>query len=164
MNERDSQKSDFTHLNRDGSPRMVDVGEKQATLRTATAVASIVMNDLSAEAIRENSHKKGDVIQIAELAGVMATKQTANLIPLCHVIGIDGVEIQSSFASKNCLDIVVTVRTHGKTGVEMEALTGASIAALTVYDMCKSIDRTMEIKQVRLSKKTGGKSGDFTNT
>ena len=140
---------------------MVDVGAKDVSLRTASAMVTIKMNKSTAEAIKSRSTKKGDVLQISEIAGVMATKQTANLVPLCHVIPIDGVEINSSFSDEFHLDIVVTVRTHGKTGVEMEALTGATAAALTVYDMCKSIDRGMEILNVRLLSKTGGKSGDF---
>ena len=142
---------------------MVDVGGKDVSLRTASAMATIKMNKSTVEAIKSRSTKKGDVLQISEIAGVMATKQTANLIPLCHVIPIDGVEINSSFSDEFHLDIVVTVRTHGKTGVEMEALTGATTAALTVYDMCKSIDRGMQILNVRLLSKTGGKSGDFVN-
>jgi cyclic pyranopterin monophosphate synthase len=161
MSESGSSERQFTHFSESGQPKMVDVGGKSLTSRVAVAMASIRMNPETAAAIESRSLKKGDVIQVAELAGIMATKHTSVLIPLCHNIPLDNVEVECTFSSPTQLDIVVTVRSFGKTGVEMEALTGASVAALTVYDMCKSMDKGMEIQNVKLLRKRGGTSGDF---
>lgn len=151
----------FTHLDDSGAAQMVDVGAKPATLRLATAEARVKMAPATAEAIRENRTNKGEVLQVARLAGIMAAKRTAELIPLCHVLPLEKVEVQFAFLEPTLLQITATARVTAKTGVEMEALTAASVAALTVYDMCKAIDREMEITQVRLLQKSGGHSADF---
>ncbi len=140
---------------------MVDVGGKGATRRTAVARSRISMSLDAANAIRTNSNSKGDCLQVARIAAIQATKQTSNLIPLCHMILIDSVEVQHEWLSEHELEWRITVRSTGSTGVEMEALTAVSIAALTVYDMCKAIDRTMTISSVMLLSKTGGIRGDF---
>ncbi len=140
---------------------MVDVGSKDVTDRVAAARSWIRMTLAAADAIRSNSVKKGDALSVARIAAIQSVKQTSNLIPLCHVILIDGVEVRSEWVEPTLLEWTVVVRSTGKTGVEMEAMMGASIAALTVYDMCKGIDRTMEIQRVWLVEKSGGASGDF---
>lgn len=151
----------FTHLDNTGAARMVDVGAKDVSSRKAVAEARVVMQAETAAAIRENRTQKGDVLPVARLAGIMAAKRTADLIPLCHVLPLDGVEVELEFVEPTVLRIVATAKVTGKTGVEIEALTAASVAALTVYDMCKAVDREMEIVQVRLLHKSGGKSGTF---
>lgn len=151
----------FTHLDESGAARMVDVGAKEISTRKAVAEARVVMQAETAAAIRENRTQKGEVLQVARLAGIMAAKRTAELIPLCHVLPLDGVEVDLTFLEPTVLQVVATARVTGKTGVEMEALTAASVAALTVYDMCKAVDREMEIVHVRLLHKSGGKSGTF---
>lgn len=141
---------------------MVDVSQKPTTIRAATAEACIVMQAGTLEMIQRGTHKKGDVLAVARLAAIMATKQTQQLIPLCHAIPIEAVEVTFTPDTETALLACrVTVRTTAKTGVEMEAMTGAAMAALTVYDMCKSVDRDMEVRAVRLLAKTGGKSGDY---
>jgi cyclic pyranopterin monophosphate synthase len=139
----------------------VDVSGKSVTLRTATAKARVAMQPETAAVIAAGTAKKGDVLGVARLAGIMAAKRTADLIPLCHPMPIDAVSVDL-VACADAVDIAATVRTTGRTGVEMEALTAASVAALTVYDMCKSIDRGIRIENVRLVHKDGGKSGAFT--
>jgi cyclic pyranopterin phosphate synthase len=151
----------FTHFDAAGNAAMVDVSAKPVTTRTATARARVVMQPSTAAMIREGSAKKGDVLGVARLAGIMAAKRTADLIPLCHPLPISSVAVDLS-ASADAVEIAATVRTTGQTGVEMEALTAASVAALTVYDMCKSVDRGMRIESVRLTFKEGGKSGTFS--
>lgn len=151
----------FTHFDAAGNAAMVDVSTKPVTTRTATACARVVMQPDTAAMIREGSAKKGDVLGVARLAGIMAAKRTADLIPLCHPLPISSVTLDLSIAT-DAVEIAATVRTTGQTGVEMEALTAASVAALTVYDMCKSIDRAMRIESVRLTFKEGGKSGTFS--
>jgi cyclic pyranopterin monophosphate synthase len=151
----------LTHFNEAGSAAMVDVSGKSVTLRTATAKARVAMQPETAAVIAAGTAKKGDVLGVARLAGIMAAKRTADLIPLCHPMPIDAVSVDL-VACADAVDIAATVRTTGRTGVEMEALTAASVAALTVYDMCKSIDRGMRIENVRLVHKDGGKSGAFT--
>jgi cyclic pyranopterin phosphate synthase len=151
----------LTHFDEAGSAAMVDVSGKSVTLRTATAKARVAMQPETAAVIAAGTAKKGDVLGVARLAGIMAAKRTADLIPLCHPLPIDAVSVDL-VACADAVDIAATVRTTGRTGVEMEALTAASVAALTVYDMCKSIDRGMRIENVRLVHKDGGKSGAFT--
>lgn len=140
---------------------MVDVSTKPMTVRVATAQASLQMLPETSEMIRSGSAKKGDVLGIARIAAISAVKSTSTLIPLCHAIPIEGVEVEFESQGADRWVCRVTVRTTGRTGVEMEALTGATVACLTIYDMCKSVDRGMRIEQVRLLAKSGGASGDF---
>lgn len=154
----------LTHVDEHGHARMVDVGGKPIAARQATAASRIAMSISAADAIRRNSLSKGDAISVARVAAIQAVKQTSTLIPLCHAIGIDGVDSECEWVSETILEWRVTVRSTGKTGVEMEALTAASVAALTIYDMCKAIDRSMEISHVRLLEKSGGQRGDFRRT
>jgi cyclic pyranopterin phosphate synthase len=151
----------FTHFNREGDPHMVDVSAKDVTSRRAVATGRITMRPETLAMIRDRDHKKGDVIQVAQLAGIMGAKKTSDLIPLCHPIGLTHVSVDIILA-ENGLDITAECRVSGQTGVEMEALTAVSVAALTVYDMCKAVDRGMVIRDIRLTHKSGGKSGDFT--
>lgn len=151
----------FSHFNPDGEVHMVNVGDKPATRRQATASATVQMKEETLLAIQQGELAKGDVLQVARLAGIMAAKQTSQLIPLCHPLSLSGVEVSLSPASPTTLSIRSTVSTTGPTGVEMEALTAVSVAALTVYDMCKSVDRGMTIKSIQLDEKSGGKSGHY---
>jgi cyclic pyranopterin phosphate synthase len=153
--------SGFSHFDSAGNAAMVDVSAKPVTTRTATARARVAMQPTTAAMIRDGSAKKGDVLGVARLAGIMAAKRTADLIPLCHPLPISSVAVDLS-AAADAVEITATVRTAGQTGVEMEALTAASVAALTVYDMCKSVDRGMRIEAIRLTFKEGGKSGTFS--
>ncbi len=154
--------SDLTHFDARGNAAMVDVTEKPVTDRTATARARIVMQPETLALILRGDAKKGDVLGVARLAGIMAAKRTADLIPLCHPLPITSVAVElTPDAERNAVEIAATVRTTGRTGVEMEALTAASVAALTVYDMCKAVDRGMRIEAIRVVEKSGGKSGDF---
>ena len=142
---------------------MVDVSDKAVTARTATARARVAMSAATLAMIQQGSAKKGDVFGVARLAGIMGAKRTADLIPLCHPLPITAVTVDlEADAAANAVDITATVRTTGQTGVEMEALTAASIAALTVYDMCKAVDRSMRIEALRVTHKDGGKSGAFS--
>jgi cyclic pyranopterin monophosphate synthase len=152
---------DFSHFDARGQAAMVDVGAKSITQRIATARARVTMLPATAALIRSGGAKKGDVLGVARIAGIMASKRTAELIPLCHPLPISAVSLELE-VTDNTVEIAATVSTTGQTGVEMEALTAASVAALTVYDMCKSVDRGMRIEAVRLTHKSGGKSGDFT--
>jgi len=152
--------SDFTHFNDAGDPHMVDVGDKSVTTRRAVASGQISMTDQTLAMIRDGGHKKGDVIQVAQLAGIMAAKKTPDLIPLCHPLSLSHVSVDISLI-ENGLEITAECRLDGKTGVEMEALTAVSVAALTVYDMCKSVDKAMVIGPIKLVHKSGGKSGDY---
>ncbi len=152
---------ELTHLNAQGEAHMVDVGEKETTRREATAQALIRMRPETLAAILEGGMPKGDVFAVARVAGILAAKRTYELIPLCHPIPIDGIEVTLAPDGADCVCITATVRCGYKTGVEMEALTAASVAALTVYDMCKAVDRGMTIEAVRLIKKSGGKSGTY---
>ena len=155
--------SGLTHFDAAGNAAMVDVSDKPVTARTATARARVVMQPATLAMIQAGSAKKGDVLGVARLAGIMGAKRTADLIPLCHPLPIASVKVDlEADAAANAIDIVATVRTTGQTGVEMEALTAASTAALTVYDMCKAIDRSMRIEGLRVTYKAGGKSGDFS--
>jgi cyclic pyranopterin phosphate synthase len=142
---------------------MVDVSDKAVTARTATARARVVMQAATLAMIREGSARKGDVLGVARLAGIMGAKRTADLIPLCHPLPITSVKVDLEVdAAASAVEITATVRTTGQTGVEMEALTAASVAALTVYDMCKAVDRSMRIEGLRVIHKAGGKSGEFS--
>ena len=154
--------SDLTHFDERGNARMVDVGDKDVTERIATAKASVVMQPATLALIRDKKAAKGDVLAVAQLAGIMAAKKTSDLIPLCHPLALSSVQVTLSLDEKrNAVDIEATCKLKGKTGVEMEALTAASVAALTVYDMCKAVDRGMVISGVRLRHKSGGKSGTW---
>lgn len=151
----------FTHLDESGAAKMVDVGQKPITRRTATASAVCTMQTATADAIRACALAKGDVLSVARLAAIQSAKRTDELIPLCHSLPLDSVEVEFHWLASDQLQVRVTARVTGRTGVEMEALVGASMAALTVYDMCKAIDRSMTISSVALDSKTGGASGDF---
>ena len=152
----------FTHLDAEGNARMVDVSQKNVTYRTAKAHAEIVLQSTTIELIKKDKIKKGNVVNVAEIAGILAAKQTSQLIPLCHPIILNKVEVRIQInEEQNCLEIFALVSANDKTGVEMEALTAVSIAALTVYDMVKAVDRSAVIQNIYLQEKHGGKSGDF---
>ena len=153
---------DFTHFNREGRAKMVNVGEKDVTHRTATAQVSVLVSRETFDLIRTGGMKKGDVLTVAQIAGVMGAKRTPELIPMCHPISISGVDLHLSLdEARLAVDIRASVSCEGRTGVEMEALTAASVAALTVYDMCKAVQKDMVITNLRLLEKTGGVHGDF---
>jgi cyclic pyranopterin monophosphate synthase len=155
--------SGFTHFDQAGNAAMVDVSDKAVTARTATAAVRVVMAAETLAMIQAGSAKKGDVLGVARLAGIMGAKRTSDLIPLCHPLQISSVKVDlEADPAANAVEIVATVRTTGQTGVEMEALTAASVAALTVYDMCKAVDRSMRIEGLRVTHKAGGKSGEFS--
>jgi cyclic pyranopterin monophosphate synthase len=156
--------SEFTHFNEQGRAKMVDISAKEITVRTARAKTSIQLTEEVYKKVINFEIGKGDVLSVAQVAGIMAAKQTSNVIPMCHPIPIKGVDIEFNWeisGSKYVLYITSTVKTKGSTGVEMEALTSASITALTVYDMCKAVDKGMIIGPTYLVEKTGGKSGDY---
>lgn len=156
--------ADFTHFNQEGRAKMVDVSDKPETFRTAIARSSITVNKEIYDKITSNQMKKGDVLSVAQVAGVMACKKTWEIIPMCHPIPLTGVDISFEWEleQERCtLIIMSTAKTKGNTGVEMEALTAASVCALTVYDMCKAVDKGMVIGKTYLVEKTGGKNGDF---
>ncbi len=152
----------LTHFDAQGDARMVDVGGKPETAREATATATVVMRPETLALIQEGRARKGDVLGVARLAGIMAAKRTAELIPLCHALPLSAADLMLRAAPPDRLVIEATVRTMARTGVEMEALTAVSLAALTVYDMVKAVDRGMRIEGVRLLRKSGGASGDFS--
>ena len=154
--------SDFTHFTDDGRPQMVNVGEKAETRRVAVAGGRVTMSQDTLNTVKSGGLKKGDVLSVAQLAGIMGAKQTALLIPLCHPLALSHVDVQLALNEPDCaIDIRAECRLDGKTGVEMEALTAVSVAALTVYDMCKAVDKAMVIRDIRLLHKSGGKSGTF---
>ena len=154
--------SDLTHFDESGNAHMVDVGAKDVTERVATARATIVMQPATLKLIRDKKAAKGDVLTVAQLAGIMAAKKTPDLIPLCHPLALSSVAVVLTLdQTRNAVDIEATCKLKGRTGVEMEALTAASVAALTVYDMCKAVDRGMVISEVKLLHKSGGKSGTW---
>ena len=153
---------DFTHFNEQGRAKMVDVGEKPVSVRTAVAAARVLVNDNTFALIKSGGMKKGDVLTVAQVAGVMGAKRTPDLIPMCHPILIDGINLELHLDEQRCsVEIRATVSCAGRTGVEMEALTAVSTAALTVYDMCKAVQRDMVITDIRLVSKTGGVHGDY---
>lgn len=150
----------LTHADAEGRPRMVDVGDKLVTARTAVARGYVRMSPATVEAIRAHRTPKGDPLEVARLAGVMAAKRTSELIPLCHTLPLHHADVQLELQDDG-VEIIATARTEAKTGVEMEALTAVSVAALTIYDMCKAIDKGMVMTDIRLESKTGGRSGDY---
>jgi len=157
-----SQQPAFTHFDSAGNARMVDVSAKGDTVRRATARGLISLSEQAYTMVRAGSIKKGDVLGVARIAGIMAAKKVDHLIPLCHPLAITGIDLDFNFFDEtHSIEIEATVGITGKTGVEMEALTAVSIAALTIYDMCKSVDKGMVISEICLLKKSGGKSGDF---
>ena len=153
--------SELTHFDESGASRMVDTSAKVESERLARASAQIRMLPATLQLIQSRSLSKGDVLEVARLAGIMAAKKTSELIPLCHPLALTSVKIDFGFPSDELLRIEATVKVIARTGVEMEALTAASVAALTVYDMCKAVDKGMQIEQIRLEEKLGGKSGPF---
>ena len=154
--------SKLTHINSKGEAQMVDVSDKENTMREAKAGARVVMQSKTLDLIVSGSHKKGDVLSVAKIAGIQAAKKCSELIPLCHPLMLTKVNVElTPNSEKNCIEITATAKLNGRTGVEMEALTAASIAALTVYDMCKAVDRFMTIDNVQLLEKKGGKSGHW---
>jgi cyclic pyranopterin phosphate synthase len=150
----------LSHINKAGKVAMVDTGDKSDTVREARASAHVVMLPETVKSIRESTTPKGDPLETARLAGIMAAKRTAELIPLCHPLPLTHIDVQANL-KKTGVYLEAVVRTRAQTGVEMEALTAVTIAALTVYDMCKAVEKTMTITDIRLEQKTGGKSGDF---
>ena len=151
-----------THFDSKGSARMVDISTKKISKRTAIACSKIFMKKETFEMIKDGKHKKGDVLAIARVAAIMAVKKTHDLIPLCHPINVEAVEINFKLnARKFEVEALVTCKTTNKTGIEMEALTSASVAALTIYDMCKSVDKSMKIESIMLLHKSGGRSGTY---
>jgi len=153
--------AELTHFDERGASRMVDVSAKEPSLRTATASGVVRMQPDTLALIVDRKAAKGDVLEVARLAGIMAAKRTGELIPLCHPLGLDAVEIDLTPRPPDALEIVATARLVGRTGVEMEAMTAVSVAALTVYDMCKAVDRGMVVERIRLEEKTGGKRGAY---
>lgn len=154
--------ADFTHFNDEGRAKMVDVGEKPVTVRTAVAAARVLVNEETFRLIKTGGMKKGDVLTVAQVAGVMGAKRTPDLIPMCHPILIDGINLSLHLdEARRSVEIEATVSCAGRTGVEMEALTAASTAALTVYDMCKAVQKDMVITDLRLIRKSGGIHGDY---
>lgn len=154
--------SDFTHFNEQGRAKMVDVGEKPISQRVAVAAGRVLVNENTFALIRSGGMKKGDVLTVAQIAGVMGAKRTPDIIPMCHPILMDGINLELHLdEERHCVEITATVSCDGRTGVEMEALTAVSTAALTVYDMCKAVQKDMTITDIRLVKKTGGVHGDY---
>jgi cyclic pyranopterin phosphate synthase len=154
----------FSHFDLDGNAVMVDISEKNITSRTAIAKGKIFVNGGVMDAILNKTVKKGDVLGVARIAGIMGVKKTSELIPMCHPLMISKCKVDFEVnKEQSYVEAICTVKVEGKTGVEMEALTGVNITLLTIYDMCKAIDKTMEISEIYLEKKTGGKSGEFLN-
>ncbi len=154
--------AEFSHIDKDGKAVMVDVSAKDETAREATAKGAIHMAPETLRMIVEGAVKKGDVISVARLAGIMGAKRTPDLIPLCHPLALNAIDVELTCdQARNAVEISATCRVTGRTGVEMEALTAVAVAALTVYDMCKAADRSMRIADIRLTRKSGGKSGVF---
>ena len=164
MSNKSDQEADarLTHIDEKGQANMVDVGAKAITERLATAIAKVSMQAETLELIISGSAKKGDILAVARIAGIQAAKKCSELIPLCHPLALNSVDVHFDLNEQECqILITATCKVSGKTGVEMEALTAASVAGLTIYDMCKAVDRGMEISSVRLLEKSGGKSGDW---
>ena len=157
--------SEFTHINQQGNAKMVDVSNKEVTKRTAIAHSSIIVNETIYQQIVQNTNAKGNVLNTAQIAGIMAAKNTSTIIPMCHPLPLTGIDVSFEWNTTSSnhfeLNIQATVSTTGKTGVEMEALTAASVTALTIYDMTKAVDKGMTIGQTYLTSKYGGKSGDY---
>lgn len=153
---------ELTHLDKNGNAHMVDISGKHVTDREATASARIIMQAETLKLITEGNLPKGDVFAVSRIAGIMAAKRTSELIPLCHPLALSAIDIRIEAVGDTEIILEACVKTTGQTGAEMEALTAVSVAALTIYDMCKAVDRSMEIKSIRLESKSGGKSGTFT--
>jgi cyclic pyranopterin phosphate synthase len=151
----------LSHIDSKGEARMVDISKKDDTVREAVVTGGIRMKAATLVKIKQNEIKKGDVLSVARIAAIMAAKKTPDLIPLCHPIKIDNVTVEFNFVGDDFISIQTTAKSSGKTGVEMEALVAASVAALTIYDMCKAVDKGMTIEQISLESKTGGKSGTY---
>lgn len=161
------QPANLSHVDADGAARMVDVGDKQVTARVASAEGFVSVSSALERAIRENSVKKGSVLEVSRLAGILAAKRTAELIPLCHSLPLDAIDVTAALEPREDgarIHVTATVRTQSRTGVEMEALTAVTVACLTVIDMGKAIDKAMVIDGVRVTEKRGGRSGDYTTT
>jgi cyclic pyranopterin phosphate synthase len=155
-------KPKLSHIDADGKAVMVDVSDKDVTQRVATAAGTVILEPETLKLIEEGGVKKGDVLSVARLAGIMGAKKTPELIPLCHPLALNSIDVDLTLDSdRNAVDITATCRVKGRTGVEMEALTAVSVAALTIYDMCKAVDRSMRLTDIRLLEKSGGRSGDF---
>jgi cyclic pyranopterin phosphate synthase len=154
--------SELTHFNEEGRPKMVDVSEKAQTTRTAVAAGEVLLRPDTYDLVVTGKMKKGDVLSVAQVAGIMGAKRTSDVIPMCHPIAITGVDISFALDEKrHAVLIEATAKCKGETGVEMEALTAVSVAALTIYDMCKAVQKDIEIQNIRLLSKTGGKSGTY---
>ena len=154
--------SDFTHFNDPGRAKMVNVGEKPITQRVAVAAGRVLVNEHTFSLIRSGGMKKGDVLTVAQIAGVMGAKRTPDLIPMCHIVQVEGIDLELHLdEERHSVEITASVCCDGRTGVEMEALTAVSTAALTVYDMCKAVQKDMTITDIRLLSKTGGVHGDY---
>ena len=153
--------SELTHLNSSGEARMVDITQKGDTAREAVARGKVLMKPGTLQQIKSASLKKGDVLAVARVAGIIAAKKTPDLIPLCHTILIDDIAIDFDLSGNDSIEITATAKSTGKTGVEMEALVATAVSALTIYDMCKSVDREMTIAEIYLESKKGGKSGTY---
>ena len=154
--------SDFTHFNDQGRAKMVNVGEKPITQRVAVAAGRVLVNEHTFSLIRSGGRKKGDVLTVAQIAGVMGAKRTPDLIPMCHIVQVEGIDLELHLdEERHSVEITASVCCDGRTGVEMEALTAVSTAALTVYDMCKAVQKDMTITDIRLLSKTGGVHGDY---
>lgn len=153
---------DFSHINEQGRAKMVDVTDKDETFREAKAAGTVNVRTETMELIKSGGVKKGDVLSVAQIAGIMAAKKTSDIIPMCHPLTLSGVDISFELTDTQ-IHITAAVKCKGSTGVEMEALTAVSTAALTIYDMCKAIDRKMVVEEIKLLEKTGGKSGDYRN-
>lgn len=154
--------SDFTHFNDQGRAKMVNVGEKPITQRVAVAAGRVLVNEHTFSLIRSGGLKKGDVLTVAQIAGVMGAKRTPDLIPMCHIVQVEGIDLELHLdEERHSVEITASVCCDGRTGVEMEALTAVSTAALTVYDMCKAVQKDMTIADIRLLSKTGGVHGDY---
>ena len=154
----------LTHLDSKGKARMVDVTQKGDTEREAVAKSKVIMKPATLQLIKAGGLEKGDVLSVAKIAGIMAAKQTPHLIPLCHPLLINNIAIEFDLAGDDSVEITARVKSTGKTGVEMEALVAASVSALTIYDMCKSVDRAMTVAEIYLQSKSGGKSGTYRRT
>lgn len=156
------EKKEFTHFDEKGNARMVNVSEKSETVRKASACGKVYVNSQTLELIKKGQMKKGDVLTVAQVAGIMGAKKTPDIIPMCHPLFIDGVDVKLYINDEqSCIDIFAEVGITGKTGVEMEALTSISVTALTVYDMCKAVQKDMVISDIKLLEKSGGKSGHY---
>lgn len=154
--------SDFTHFNDQGRAKMVNVGEKPITQRVAVAAGRVLVNEHTFSLIRSGGMKKGDVLTVAQIAGVMGAKRTPDLIPMCHIVQVEGIDLELHLdEERHSVEITASVCCDGRTGVEMEALTAVSTAALTMYDMCKAVQKDMTITDIRLLSKTGGVHGDY---